>query len=414
MKTILNVFRFTYREGFQKKAFRISTIVVALILLIVCAVPNFFGNDANDAPVVTPDEKDASAICYVIDEDEKIPGMINALNLAFGDMDFQVGQADALEEYRKQIENDENLSALVIATGDPLPKLTFYSSNFMNELPTDAISTLIRKMYVSAILSEAGADADLTNIVTSDLEVASVTVGKMQMTGFVLGILITLLMFFAIYMYGNWVAMSVASEKTSRVMETLVVSAKPSHILLGKCLGMGMLGLTQMLVFLAIGVIGVKFLLPAGFTIGGMALSFETLTWQNALLLLLYFLLGYALYALLNSVCGATVSRSEDINAALTPIMLISLLAFYFSYFSALLPDSPARAIATYVPFTSSFVMPFRLLNDVVPAVDIVVSIAILLASIAIVAMLSVRLYTVSVLHYGQRLKLKDLWKSKL
>ena len=131
------------------------------------------------------------------------------------------------------------------------------------------------------------------------------------------------------------------------------------------------------------------------------------------LLVLLYFLLGYALFAMVNSVCGATVSRAEDLNSAMMPSVLLSLVCFYAAYMVILMPDSGMKRIVTYIPFTSPFVMPFRLLNETVPAGDILISLLLLLAAIVLVSLPSVRLYSASVLHYGSRLKLRDLFGLK-
>lgn len=129
--------------------------------------------------------------------------------------------------------------------------------------------------------------------------------------------------------------------------------------------------------------------------------------------MLVYFLLGYALYAMMNSVCGATVSRAEDLNSAMMPVMLVSVVAFYAALMTVFAPTEGIKRIVTYIPFTSPFVLPFRLLNERVPAGDIAVSIALLVIAIVLVAAVSVKLYSASVLHYGQRLKLKDIFKLK-
>ncbi len=239
------------------------------------------------------------------------------------------------------------------------------------------------------------------------------TIAKMDLSGYVIGIVLIMIIFFAVYYYGYSVAMSVASEKTSRVMETLVVSAKPSHILLGKCLAMGVLGLLQLSLFLIVGGLSFALLVPSGFTIGGMPLALSSFTPLSAVLVLVYFVLGFALYAMLNSVCGATVSRIEDLNSAMMPAVLVSIISFYFAYFPLMMPGSSASRITALIPFTSPFVMPFRLLNETVPAMDILLSILFLLIAIVVISVISIRLYSASVLHYGQRLKLKDLFTLK-
>ncbi len=205
--------------------------------------------------------------------------------------------------------------------------------------------------------------------------------------------------------------MSVASEKTSRVMETLIVSAKPSRILLGKCLAMGTLGLLQLSVFIIAAALGYTFIVPNDFTISGVPLALSSFTPISAILILVFFILGYSLYAMINSVCGATVSRIEDLQSAMMPSVLISLISFYAAYMVLFLPDQTIRRVISYIPFTSSFIMPFRLLNETVAALDIVISVVLLLVAIIVVSIVSVRLYSASVMHYGQRLKIRDLFR---
>ncbi|NLM79675.1 MAG: ABC transporter permease, partial [Clostridiales bacterium] len=264
---------------------------------------------------------------------------------------------------------------------------------------------------IHSALSNAGVDGDITKIALSNIEYTTVPAGKMDITGYSLGIVLTLLMFFAVYYYGYGVAMSVASEKTTRVMETLVVSAKPSRILLGKCIAMGVLGLIQLSLFIAAAGVGYVLIVPKGFTIGGVPLALSSFTVPSAILILIYFLFGYALYAMINSVCGATVSRSEDLQAAMMPSVLISLGSFYASYFSLYMPNQGFKRIITYIPFTSPFIMPSRLLNENVGEIEIIVSILLLAAATVLVSLISIRLYSASVLHYGQRLKIGELIK---
>ena len=93
------------------------------------------------------------------------------------------------------------------------------------------------------------------------------------------------------------------------------------------------------------------------------------------------------------------------------PTVFISLIAFYAAYMVMFIPNEAAKRIVTYIPFTSPFLLPFRLLNETVPATDIAISLVLLVVCIALVALLSIRIYSASVLHYGQRLKLKDILK---
>ena len=416
MRTIGSVFRFTFLEGVRKKAFIVSTVIICVLLLAMCFVLRLLASDGGSTGEQIGQSAEPDSTCYVVERGEKVPGLMEALSAARPDIRFTLGEEGQLDAYQSQIEEDGGVYALVVeGAAGQLPSLTFYTQSFMSSMPVDDISQTVKSAYVAARFAAQGVPDSLTELTTAQLPVTTQTVGSLNPTGYVLGILVTVLMFFAIYMYGYWVAMSVASEKTSRVMETLVVSCKPSRILIGKCLGMGVLGLFQLAIFLIVAGVGLQFIMPGGLNLGGMPLSLESLNVGNALLLVVYFVLGYALYALLNSVCGATVSRAEDIQAALTPVMMITMIAFFVAYYGAILPGGGGlTTVATYVPFTSPFVIPYRLLNEAVPVGELVGSIAILLVAIVAVAALSIRLYTVSVLHYGQRLKLGQLFRSKM
>lgn len=145
----------------------------------------------------------------------------------------------------------------------------------------------------------------------------------------------------------------------------------------------------------------------------GAPLSFAAFTPGVAALVVVYFILGYILYAVLNSVCGATVSKIEDLNTAMMPVMFVALISFYLAYFSAIAGGGALETVAMYLPFSSPFLMPFLLLNSEVPAGAVAGSITLLVAMIAVVLYLSVRIYSASVLHYGGRLKWKDAYRTK-
>lgn len=422
MRDILTVFRFTLRDGARKKAFWVTTIIVLVLIVGICCIPRVMelfsggstpepGTEAPGSSTGEPVEK--TETCYLIDEQQLIPGAAEALAAALPQADVIAGEESQLDSYKAEAEEDGSIYIVQVLPSEQgaLPKVQFYVHDILSGAPTDTVTAVLKTTYVSQALQSAGVSADMAALALSDMTYDMAIVGKMDMSGYILGILLTMLTFFAVYYYGYGVAMSVASEKTSRVMETLVVSAKPSRILVGKILGMGVLGLLQMLMFLVVGALGYTLLVPEGFTIGGMPLALSAFTPASAVLILVYFLLGYALYAVLNSVCGATVSRTEDLNAAMMPTVFISLIAFYAAYMVMFIPNEAAKRIVTYIPFTSPFLLPFRLLNETVPATDIAISLVLLVVCIALVALLSIRIYSASVLHYGQRLKLKDILK---
>lgn len=420
MKQVMTVFRYTFQEAVRKKSFKVSSIVLlAAIVLIFVLIAAFSGTGADTEADAAPDA--AGYRLYYIDEQSLIPGGADALSEALG---AEVTQADAAqyEDLKRRISEDGDLALVQVTPDDGstswtlrqgMPMLRILTKDVMSGVPADAISDTLSRQYAANLMREAGVDEQI--IAMSGVPLLSVTeiAGQMDLTGYVVGLILVMLLFFCVYFYGYGVAMSVANEKTSRVMETLVVSARPSRILIGKVLAMGAVGLLQFLGILATAALCYTFILPEGAVLFGAPLSFAAFTPGVAALVVVYFILGYILYAVLNSVCGATVSKIEDLNTAMMPVMFVALISFYLAYFSAIAGGGALETVAMYLPFSSPFLMPFLLLNSEVPAGAVAGSITLLVAMIAVVLYLSVRIYSASVLHYGGRLKWKDAYRTK-
>lgn len=410
MRQIMTVFGFTFREAVKKKAFIISTAVILIIVLILCSLPQLISSFSSDS---TSDEKGKT--CYYMDDSVKIEGAQAALALRFTDTTFISGKSPQINEYTDMIKKDSKKSMIVITQENGAPLITVTTKNFMSSMDVSSISEVLSQIYIANTLSAKGIDAATIAFSQSSIPSRAVSAGSMDVSGYGLGILLLMIMYFAIYYYGYGVSMSVATEKTTRVMETLIVSAKPSNILIGKCLAMGCLGLVQFSVFLGVGALGYKLMIPADFQLMGMPLSLSAFTLQSGLLILLYFILGYSLYALMNAVCGAMVNKIEDLNSAMLPVMFTSMISFYVGYIAALTDASPVfQKIAMYVPFSSPFIVPFKLLNSDISAGDVVISVLILTVSVVVVGVISIKIYTASVLHYGKKMKLLDLYKTKV
>ena len=264
-------------------------------------------------------------------------------------------------------------------------------------------------------MEDLGIGAEIIADVQRQIPCTVNTEGGLTPSGYAAGILLITLTFFAVYYYGYGVASSVASEKSSRVMETLIVSAKPSYILIGKCLGMGILGLCQFGGILIFTALCWKLLIPPDFTVMGTALSLTAFTPRSVFLIIVFFILGYTLYAMMNAVCGATIDKLDELNAAMMPVMLISMGAFYLSYFTAMMGTTYDYLVnlSMYIPFSAPFIMPFVLLNGEVAGWQILLSAGILVVTIVIVAAISIRIYNASVMHYGKRLRLTEAIKKR-
>lgn len=434
MKQIWTVFVFTLKDAARKKAFKISTFILLLVIFAACLIVNLTssgGESAESAAGATTAgteaetasgaaEEEASqditleGVCYYVDEDAAIPGGMEALQAALPTYQVKQGDAAQLGAYRSEIAENGEVSLVLVQQTQGSPAVTVVTKDVLSGVNNSDVSDALNQQYIVNQLEAQGVTGDVAATLNFEIPVAVEIAGEMDLSGYVLGIVIVMLMFFAIYYYGYGVSMSIATEKTSRVMETLVVSAKPSRILIGKCLAMGALGLLQMAGVMLFAALCYHFLIPDNFTLMGMPLSLSSFTLTRAVIILAYFILGYALYAVMNAVCGASVSKIEDINSAMMPVVLIAMISFYLGYFTAISgsgTDSLLQQIAIYVPFCSPFIVPFKILNGDVATMDLILSLAALVVAIVLITALSIRIYTASVLHYGSRIKLKDMFK---
>lgn len=420
MKQILTVFSYTFRDGARKKAFIVSTVIMLVLILILSLIPgivSFFSSDDVDVTETSENVQveTSSDLCYYCDDNGLIPDGETVLRQATGYEVLRI-TSDEIVRCREEIAENSRIAMITVDERDGLPWITVVTKDFMSGFDASYLASVLSQTYIAETLEAQGISSDVIAFAQSQLPYSVEAAGEMNISGYILGIVLTMLIFFAVYYYGYGVSMSVATEKTSRVMETLIVSAKPSRILIGKCLAMGILGLCQFVGVLLFGVLCINLFMPDGMQLDGLDLSLSSFTVETALLITLYFLLGYALYAVMNAVCGASVSKIEDLNSAMMPVMMLAMISFYVAYFAAIMPsgDGAVERIAMYIPFCSPFIMPFQLLNGDVTTADILISVALLLVSIVIVAWISIRIYSASVLHYGKRLKLKDAYRMKL
>lgn len=427
MRQILTVFAFTYKDAIRKKAFIISTIIILTAIIIACAIPGISTSIKDDsdknaneeAEMITTEETDteeSKKICYYIDEDSLIQGAAESLQEQFSSWKIEEADINWEAEYRAQIKESENRSMIKVTMENDLPFVTVVNKNVLSGISEDTVMEVLSDVYIYSTLIGQGVSEETINFAQSTLPGTVEIEGSMNLSGYIIGIVLTMLTFFAVYYYGYGVSMSVATEKTTRVMETLIVSAKPSRILIGKCLGMGALGLTQFALLFIVGAFCFTNMIPDGFLLGGMPITLDSFTLRQGILIVVFFVLGYAFYAMMNAVCGASVSKIEDLNSAMMPVMMISLISFYAAYFAMLVAaaDSAIQKIVLYLPFTSAFIMPYKLLNSDVATIDILISIAILTVSIILISFVSIKLYSASVLHYGsKKMKFREMYREK-
>jgi len=248
-----------------------------------------------------------------------------------------------------------------------------------------------RQALVAAGLSDDQVDAALLQrpLPVEALEPVNARRGESATVAFV-GVL---LLYGQLFAYGYWVAAGVVEEKSSRVVEVLLATLRPSHLLRGKILGIGLLGLLQLLL---IGLVA----LFASNAVG--SLEFPTGAIATMGVVLVWFVLGFFFYAGLFAVAGSIVSRQEDLQTTMTPLTILIIASFIIGLSATGDPDSTLAVVASLLPFSSPLVMPTRIvLGDAAPW-EVVASLAISVASTAALIPIATKVYSRALLRPGR------------
>jgi ABC-2 type transport system permease protein len=216
----------------------------------------------------------------------------------------------------------------------------------------------------------------------------------------VIGLLVAGTLYVSLIIYGQLVAAAVIEEKSNRIVEILLTAVRPWQLMMGKIAGIGLVALVQ------VGVVAATALVLGSAT---KLVSIPTLSVDVVVSGVVWFILGYLIYALLFAGVGSMVSRQEDVASVSTPVILV-LVAGWIIALTVAAPDpaSTATTIFSMIPLFSPVIMPVRIAAGVAPLWQVVLSVILVLATIYILAAVSGRIYRNSVLRIGGRVKLGD------
>jgi ABC-2 type transport system permease protein len=214
---------------------------------------------------------------------------------------------------------------------------------------------------------------------------------------------IVLILYGQLLTYGYWVSAGVVEEKASRVVEVVLSTIRPSQLLAGKVIGLGLLGLGNLLLIFGIG------LSVAGLT---DALTIDGAILGAAVLALAWFVVGYAFFACAFACAGALVARQEDLQSTMTPLTVLILVSFFVAFAVRENPDGTLAHITAFIPMTAPLTVPPRIVTGDVPAWEIVASLVVTAGSAALLIPLAARIYAGGILRTGSALKLRDAWRA--
>lgn len=432
MSKIGLVIKREYLRRVSKKSFILLTFLTPLLMVALIFVPLWLATLKGDEvkQVVVADNTGKYASLFK-----------STKNYHF------IHSDQSLEAYRKS--DDKSLFAIISITDDLLknPKAAaIYSETQVPGELSDLVNRVISKQLeaekiasfnipnLTEIIKESQVDFSIQTIKWS--KDGSETISSAQIA-YVIGLIFTMIIFLFIMMYGAMVMNGVMEEKTNRIVEVMVSSVKPFQLMMGKVIGIGLVGLTQLFLW---GILTASLIFIGQFLMGGdmQAALHESQNVQQAMgagvsmetegpgqlfaalqsfnfkeilfFFIIYFIGGYLLFASIFAAIGSAVDNEEDTQQFMAPISILLVFALYAGIYSLENPDGPLAFWCSMIPFTSPIVMMMRLPYEV-PLWQMLLSIGLLYATSVGFVHLSGKIYRVGILMYGKKPSLKEMIK---
>ena len=400
MKDIMTVMKFTINEMVRRKSFVISTLIILALIVIGFNVPNI---------VKTLKGEDIENKLLIVDNQNIFEGNLEELKKTNLNYEIEVKQGVTYEEIKQKIEEEEIVSSILIEKQNNDVKIRYIVKNktMIKEVPEELVNN-INVLYSNIQISKLGLTPEQLQSITPNFEFVLEQTEEEEARGNVIVImLMSLVLFYAIYFCAYQVSSSITTEKTSKIMETLVTSTAPRTIVLGKTIGIGIVGLMQMVLIVTTALISARAFLDPELL--NSVLDMSNITLYLGFITIVYFILGYFAYALLYALTGSTVSKPEDIQSANGPVAILAVIGFYLSYFTMMNPTSDLNVFASLFPISSPFCMPFRIMMGLAKISDVLISIAILIVTILVIAKVAIKIYSNAILNYGTKMSFKDI-----
>lgn len=396
----------TYVTKLKAKSFIITTIITSLLVFAL----------TNLNHIIEFFNKDEKKTVGVIDQTGTLYEPLQMQLRKSGESDIRLQSFTGSEdEAKKNVQRGKWDAFLSLAYDDKqLPKATYYANTIADSDTPNKLEQSLQQVKTALATAKIGLKPEQVTQLYESVPFHKVALEKNAKTeeelnqarGLVYILLFAMYMF--VLMYGGMIASEVATEKSSRVMEILISSAPPVQQMFGKIIGVALVSLTQFIVLFAIGFSSLK---SSGKELLQF-LGFEHIPISTFVYAIIFFLLGYFLYATLFAVLGSLVSRVEEVQPMITPVTLLVVAAFFIAMFGLNAPESSFITATSFIPFFAPMIMFLRVGMLPVPFWEIAVSLALLIVTIGLFAFFGSKIYRGGVLMYGKSTSLKDIKKA--
>lgn len=474
-----SIFSFTFLQYIKTKSFIVSNIIICVIIAAICVLTNVLPVAASSGSDADSESKPGTEVSdffttgsvslfdevKILADDDK-----NTLSGLFKDRftEPEGSLEDAVEELKTA--EEMKIAVQITARTDKDGKTTGYEVRSYYSPSTkgsvDEFNGIVEELINRRILLNAGvapekyAETQLS-VITTKTEAGGKNLNSIQgLVNYVLPMLVSIVLFLFIFSYGQIVAQSIATEKTSRVMELLLTSVRPLAVVIGKVLAMGLVSFLQFFLMIGVGAASFAVSSPFGWMSkaaellkspeiqdalsqmgqsGGMAGSIagissddleiaqtmneftKVFTPFNIATIIVIFILGFLFFSLIAALIGASVSRMEDLQAAMSPYSIIGVLGMYLAYFPIIFNAdalasgdgsvNPVQLFSYYCPVSSPFALPGAVMVGTISPMNILISVLVLAAFVVLIAIVVSKVYEAIILHNGNRIKFGDILK---
>lgn len=404
MKQFGIIFKFELLELMKTKAYKITTLIFLLVAVIGLSLPSIFpsmleSNNTSDTNQFT---------------DESVFAILDENNILSEDSTFQLVFPNV---EMKKVESVKEMETLIT---DKKADAGFYLKDeltfdyyVLNSDVYDAKPSVFAQFltldYQNKKMVELGLDQEeAASVLSAQVTHETQLLGTDGSNNLAYTFILIMVIYMVVILYGNSIATTVASEKGNRTMELLVTSAKPTALIFGKVLAGCLAAIIQVGLLIVVakttyslnaeawgGMLDMVFNIPAD-VLGAFAA---------------FGILGFIFYSFIFGALGALVSKSEDVNSSSTPITIVFIAVYFVVYIGVLDPSSTIFTIASYVPFSSPMAMFSRMAMVDVPMIEVLISLAILVASTILVGFGASKIYRRATLMYGNQIKLTHAFK---
>ena len=410
MKQFFTIFKHELSQYFKNKIFVITTLILILAVSGFLFAPRI-GEIINKSKNAESSEEKKSEV-LVKSDNANLEKLLPAIAASFPQQNVKITN-DSVDEIKKQIKEQSVEFAFVLSSD--LKSYTYLANvSALQDPNLNTMDSLLKTLYSHAYLKKHGLnDTQIAEVQNPNITHTIESISEDGTKNFWYAYVMVFVLYMVIMMFGQKVAMSVVTEKTSRAMEVLITSASPVALMFGKILASSVAGIFQITA-----IFGSAFI---SYNINKS--YFETNAVINTLFnfpaslvgyLLIFFLLGFLIYSFLFGAMASTVSKIEDLSSVVMLIQIIFVAGFVFSTNAMTSGDVNSELMKglSLFPLTSPMAMFTRIAMSEVPGLEILLSVAFLILATILIGYIAAKIYRVGVLMYGTKPTLAKIIKA--